>query len=175
MQKFKKGLMELITSFFIALAIVFVVNFFVQPGRVSGDSMNDTYEDKDFVLIQKQFYNLKNQDIIVFKYSEEEKKYYEDIMVEDGYIPTQTTEYIDELHVKRVQGVPGDEVEIKDSVVFINGKEISKIDSHLVDQKYTIEEGEYFVQGDNLENSFDSRFHGPVSEEDIFGRLITKK
>lgn len=77
--------------------------------------------------------------------------------------------------IRRVIGVPGDEVKIRSGILIINGKPLDEPyvttrDRSTIDSIYLREE-EYFVLGDNRPISIDSRHWGPVPEEDIFGRL----
>lgn len=87
----------------------------------------------------------------------------------------------DKKHVvKRVVGMPNDTVQIKDNTVYINGKRI--IDEYdfptaysgIAEHGITIKEGEYFLLGDNRNNSIDSREFGVVKSSDITGIVITK-
>ncbi len=161
---------EILTTVIIAFAIYFVISIFVKVGVVDGESMEPTYQDGNYVVINRQARNFEDNDIIAFNYSEKEAKYYEELS-------NHQNEYQFNLHIKRILGIPGDEVEIKDNSLYINGEKEStaSIPNLLIDQKYTLGEDEYFVQGDNIDDSFDSRMHGPVAKEDIFGKIIQFK
>jgi signal peptidase I len=82
---------------------------------------------------------------------------------------------MEELLVKRIIGLPGEKVEIRDGYVFINGNRLPEPFPH--DQypqnipAYTLGPVEYYVLGDNRGNSNDSRAFGPVLREDILGRV----
>lgn len=85
------------------------------------------------------------------------------------------------FYVKRIIGLPGDTVEIKDGGVFVNG---ALIDEPYIDPEYNqvkltlppqvIPSGHYYVLGDNRDNSSDSRYWGTVEEGLIEGRLYWK-
>lgn len=83
----------------------------------------------------------------------------------------------DPVHVKRVNALPDETVEIRDSRVLIDGKVLSE--PYLPDQKpiadsgpIQVPEGYVFVLGDNREESYDSREMGPIPIEFIMGRLV---
>ena len=84
------------------------------------------------------------------------------VVVDEG------SEYI----IKRVIGLPGEEVSCEDGKLFVNGKEIK--DSYGIgltdDFVFEVPKGEYFVLGDNRENSMDSRYFGSFKKEDILGK-----
>jgi len=134
--------------------------FLVSPFQVEGNSMVSTLEDKEYIVINKLAYFVGHPDrgdIVVFRPPNEPTKYY----------------------VKRVIGLPGDEVVIKGGNVFVKkgGEgELVKLDEPYLDPKnqgktfkhppisgdttpvtYDVPEGEYFVLGDNRQGSLDSR------------------
>lgn len=146
-------------------AVVVVIMFFVikyvgQRTVVIGHSMETTLQDGDNLITDKITYRFKNPkrfDIIVFPYEENGKQ----------------------LLIKRIIGMPGETVQIKDGYVYINNHKLSE---HFCDEKINdpgeaanpihLGEGEYFVLGDNRNNSKDSRFAsvGNIKREEITGR-----
>lgn len=143
------------TTVVIVAAFLLSLFIFFMPDRVSGDSMNPTLEDNDILLLEKQdkYYRF---DIIVFH--------------RDGYD-----------YIKRIIGLPGEHLQIRDGHIYINGallqdyyaEEPIEMQAGLIDN-VILGEDEYFVLGDNRNNSEDSRFPavGNVSLQDIRGKAI---
>lgn len=150
MEKTKSVIRENLIYIIILIVIILVKSFIVSPIRVNGASMNDTLLDKDLMLLDK----------VSYKFNEIERF---DIVVVDS---------MDQYIIKRVIGLPGDVIEYKDNILYVNGKELKEDFSHKKtnDFKVTIPENEYFVLGDNRTNSADSRMIGPVSRKSIKGK-----
>ena len=146
---------------FVALLIK---SYVIDLGRVCESSMEPTYSDGEYLLINRLSYvfsSPKRNDVVICKAN------------------INGTEH---RYIKRVIGLPGETVEIKeDGYVYINDVKIAdpyaneKIDTSLSKpMKITLENKEYFVLGDNRNNSLDSRAKviGPVSEELIVGKVV---
>lgn len=141
---------------FLFLLILLIKNFCIDKVIISGESMLPTLKNENACLMKKWgVSNIKRYDIVIAK--------------------------TDKKHVvKRVVGMPNDTVQIKDNTVYINGKRI--IDEYdfptaysgIAEHGITIKEGEYFLLGDNRNNSIDSREFGVVKSSDITGIVITK-
>jgi len=161
--------LEIIKVFLIALAIVVPVRYFlIQPFYVKGASMEPNFHDHEYLIIDEISYRLgspKRGDVIVFKYPRNPKQFY----------------------IKRVVGLPGETVTIKDGFVFItktDGEEIKYDESSYLDpsvstQPYTysnvtLDDDEYFVMGDNRPSSYDSRHFGAVKEKYLVGRAMLR-
>ena len=157
----KKEVMSWIKSLAIAFVIVFVVRqFLFAPVVVSGQSMEPTFESENRVVISK-IHKLDHFDMIVFHAPGAKKEDY----------------------IKRVIGLPGDTVVMKDDRLFINGKEYDEpyIEENkekiFQDQKLTedfevtVPEGQLFVLGDNRRNSTDSRAIGCIDEGTVVGKV----
>jgi signal peptidase I len=89
--------------------------------------------------------------------------------------------------IKRVIGLPGDKVQIRDNTVFINGRKLQEdyqtlpgirnafgVYPYAVDQPLTVPAGQIFVLGDNRTNSDDGRFWGTLNRSDVLGKYVTK-
>ncbi len=147
-------------------AVVVVIMFLVikyigQRTVVIGHSMETTLQDGDNLITDKLTYRFKDPqrfDIIVFPYEEDGKK---------------------QLLIKRIIGMPGETVQIKDGYVYINNH---KLDENFCEETINdpgeaaepiyLDEDEYFVLGDNRNNSKDSRYAsvGNIKRSDITGR-----
>lgn len=169
----KSELWYLIRSLITFAIIYFIVKAYIaQPFLVKGRSMEQTFSDGDYLIVDQLSYNFttpKRFDIVVFH-----------------------TEFIQggkesEYYIKRVIGVPGDRVVIKDGVVILykdNGDTPTKLEEdYLISGLKTIapnsidvvlKDQEYFVMGDNRGNSSDSRYWGPVDREYIVGKPIVR-
>ena len=161
----KKVLREVFNTSLYLLVVLcltyLVIHFVGQRTQVSGGSMEPMLSDEDNLIVDKITYKFKAPerfDIIVFPYQYKEDTYY----------------------IKRIIGLPGETVYIDDSgSIFIDdvlldegyGKEVIK-DSGRAYTPITLGEDEYFVMGDNRNNSSDSRDPsvGNVKRDDIIGR-----
>ena len=156
-------LLEVVQIVVIAAAIIIPVRYFlVQPFYVRGASMEPTFIDREYLLIDEISYRFsepRRGDVVVFRY------------------PRDKTEFF----IKRVIGVPGDTVTIN------NGKVVVTNDAHtngvVLEEEYinqpttkgsehvTLNPDEYFVLGDNRGASLDSRSFGPIKSEHIVGKV----
>lgn len=146
----------------VCLAAFMLVSFFGQRVSNAGDSMRPTLQNGEIVLMNRLIYNAskpKRGDVIAFKPNGNENAHYS---------------------IKRVVGLPGETVQIKDGTIYINGEEHVKdiytfeIESPgIAEDPVKLGEGEYFVMGDNHTSSDDSRMAdvGNVKREDIYGKV----
>lgn len=161
MKNFTKSLIGLFLYFFLIFACVYLFSHYVTGGSiVDGPSMNDTLQDGDRLVLNKFTYrvtDLDRFDIIVFKYAYDTDTYY----------------------VKRIIGLPGESVRIDEQgQIWINdelleenyGKETME-DPGIAAEPVNLRAGEYFVLGDNRNNSIDSRSPdvGIVRKSQILG------
>lgn len=174
--KGKKFIKEWVVPILVAFIIFLVISVFFRLGEIDGASMEPTYSDGNKVLIAKHPLQIKQGDIVIFTYTQANEEFYQEYLFSNDLYITSSPASVNDKHVKRVIGLPGDEVVIKDNVVSVNGEVYPTSESEIIeDQSYTLAEDEYFVVGDNTGNSFDSRLHGPVKAEDLYGKLITNK
>lgn len=152
------------TSLYILIVLLFtlfLVKYVWQRTEVIGSSMEDTLYDKDNIIVEKVSYRFgepERFDVIVFPYEYNKKTNF----------------------VKRIIGLPGETVYIDENgVIYINdvvlnenyGKEVIS-DPGIASKPIKLAEDEYFVLGDNRNNSKDSRFAdvGNIRKDDIIGR-----
>jgi signal peptidase I len=138
--------------------------FIAQPFIVRGESMFPTFENKEYLIVEEISYHLSDPmrgDVVVFKYPLDPKQFF----------------------IKRIIGLPGETVSVSGGVVTIFNTENPgglEFQETFLDEwedtrsPLTLENDEYFVMGDNRENSSDSRRWGPVNEKLIVGRAFIR-
>ena len=174
-------LLDVLFNIVIIVAVVVGIRtFLVSPFQVEGNSMIDTLEDKEYIIINKLAFILgkpQRGDVVVFRPPTDQKKYY----------------------VKRVIGLPGDQVSIRNGYVYlkkVGEKEVHKIDESTYlntrnegntfryppssgdrsEVVYDVPEGSYFVLGDNRQGSLDSRsFLGENAKPEPFVKEVEIK
>ncbi len=132
---------------------IFVITRFYQIGIVFGHSMEPTLKPYHLLVIQKFHFNIEANDIVIIK-----KK--------------------NQYMIKRVIGLPNDEVQIKE-YPYINGNQFDNvwIENPGEITEVLLKENEYFVLGDNRQNSIDSRFSqiGIIERKEIIGKVLGRK
>ena len=159
----KKTIIELLKTVIIALIIALVITAFIKPTLVMGYSMYPTIQPYNYLIVSKLPYisgEPSHGDIVVFKahiYSENGDK--KDL-------------------IKRVIGVAGDVIEVKDDAVYRNGEALLEdyVNGGLTPGEmapFTVDEGYIFVMGDNRPNSMDSRDPGigEIPVADVLGKV----
>lgn len=146
-----KVIKEVIPYIVIVVVVVLIRTFIITPVRVDGDSMKNTLKNGDILLLYK-LSSIDRFDIIVL---DEEKD--------------------NEKIIKRVIGLPGETVAIKKGKIYINDKVID--DEYAYGQtsdydKVTLKDDEYFILGDNRLISKDSRYFGPIKDNEIKGKIV---
>ncbi len=144
----------------ISLAIAaFIVIFLYQPVKVEGTSMMPSLDDQERIFVNKFVYRLEpiqRGDIIVFRYPRDPSKSF----------------------IKRVIGVGGDRIRIKDGQTYVNDHPIREdyVPSSYMDERayreITVPPNSYFVMGDHRCLSNDSRDFGPVKSSFIYGKAV---
>ncbi len=136
------------------LATILFTQFVIQNLQVKGHSMEPTLVDGQIILIDKlyyKFYEPKADDIVGF-----------------------SVDTLEEKIVKRIVGVEGDVVDYIDGMLYVNGMAVDRMESGDIQYPFTIPRDNYFVVGDNADNSIDSRYEliGLICNEDIIGKII---
>lgn len=148
---------EVVKVVLISLAIILPIRYFlVQPFYVEGASMEPNFHDKEYLIINEISYRFEKPqrgEVVILKNPEDERFYF----------------------IKRVVGLPGEKVAVLNGRVFINDKQIeeSYIKNFSSDDygPITLASDEYFVMGDNRNNSSDSRYFGALKRQNIIGRV----
>jgi signal peptidase I len=179
---------EIVKIFFLALVIIIPIRVFIfQPFFVQGASMESSFEDGEYLIVNeigykktevgiedmkigtlRPFRKLERGDVIVFRYPKDPSQFY----------------------IKRVIGLAGETVEIKEGKVSIYNKqwpqgkilnETAYLDEDVITQVQdnpvlvkTVGEKEYFVMGDNRPNSSDSRVWGTINDTDVIGKVLLR-
>ena len=149
-------LREIGETLFIAGILFFAVNLVTARIKVEGSSMEPSLHDGEFVVINRLAYRWADPErgeIIVFRYPLDPERRF----------------------IKRIIGLPGDTVNVLQGTVFVNGKPLEEpyINAPpLYDGEWVVENGRFFVLGDNRNNSSDSQNWGSLDTEDIIGRAV---
>ena len=160
MKRFWSSLWEVIEVVLIAVVTVFIIrNYLAQPFLVSGASMEPSFSHGNYLLVDEvtyRFHEPERGDVIVFHSPQDEKTFF----------------------IKRVIGLPGEQVVISDGTVRVFDTEGNEVP---FDEPYILQDStpgnihvdlapdEFLVLGDNRNNSFDSRNWGPLSRGAIVG------
>jgi signal peptidase I len=163
--KKKDSIWDLVKFALIAFAVVLPIRMFIaQPFVVSGDSMNPTFYDGQYLIVDEISYIMgkpNRGDVVIFRYPNDTKRFF----------------------IKRIVGLPNEEILIKGKQVTIINK--NNPDGLILTEPYIKEEfdfsgnyetsdKEYFVLGDNRNRSSDSRFWGILPEDLVVGRAYLR-
>lgn len=149
-------LLDIVETLVLAIVLFFGINAVSARVRVDGVSMRPTLENGEFVLVNKMSYrfaDVDRGDIIVF------------------HFPVNP----DEELVKRVIGLPGDRVSIQAGVVYVNGQLLNEpyiADVPSYSGEWDVTDGQFFVLGDNRNNSNDSKDWGLLPFDKIVGKAV---
>ncbi len=169
MRNFFIFIFEVVKVVVISLAIIIPVRYFlIQPFYVKGASMEPSFYDYEYLIIDELSYRFrepKRGEIIVFRYPRDPSQYF----------------------IKRIISLPGERMEIKEGEVYIYTKDTNrrvKLDEEYLKEDTStfsskeaiieLGENEYYVMGDNRSHSKDSRSFGPVKESFIIGRVLLR-
>jgi signal peptidase I len=154
--EFQSWLRDILLAIVIA---IFIVIFVVQPVKVEGTSMQPRLVDQERIFVNRfiyRFTSVHRGDVVVFWYPKDRSKSF----------------------IKRILGVPGDEIEIRDGAVYVNGARVDEpylkpeFRDYRSFQKVVVPPGQYFVLGDHRNSSNDSRSWGFVAQALIYGKAI---
>jgi len=169
MKKFFLFLWELVKVVAISAAIIIPVRYYlIQPFYVKGASMEPNFHDSEYLIIDEISYRFNQPDrgqVIVFRYPKNPQEFF----------------------IKRVIGLPGEEIQIEDGKIIVYNSEYpngltlseeylgSELETFNSDtEKIKIAENEYYVLGDNRDASKDSRSFGPVNKDYIIGKVLLR-
>ncbi|MFZ0534915.1 MAG: signal peptidase I [Anaerolineales bacterium] len=153
---FLRFLVDILETLVLSVVLFVSINMISARIRVDGASMEPTLVSGEYVIVNRLSYRLgspQQGDIIVFHFPRDPKEEY----------------------IKRVIGLPGDEVEVKNGTVYVNGQLLNE--SYLkVKMDYfgtwRVPEGQLFVLGDNRNNSSDSHDWGTVPNDYVVGKAV---
>lgn len=156
---------DVVTFALVALLIVVPIRWFIaQPFIVRGDSMVPTFESGDYLIVDQLSYRFSEPergDVIIMRYPKDESVYF----------------------IKRIIGLPGETVELQGERIIVRrpGQEpLTLSQPYLTNPHrpeyatYALTDDEYFVMGDNRNESSDSRVWGPLPKKDVIGRAYLR-
>ncbi len=171
---------EMIKVLILALIIIIPVRVFLfQPFFIEGSSMDPNFHDGQYLVVSefgykqtkisektliKPFKSIVRQDVIVFRYPRNPSQFF----------------------IKRVIGLPGESVEVKQGKIYIYNEEHPEgfildekayIGNNILTQDMSrrdVKQDEYYVMGDNRMNSSDSRIFGPINKDKVIGRVLLR-
>lgn len=169
MKKFLIFIWELVKVVAISAAIILPIRYFlIQPFIVKGESMEPNFHDKEYLIIDEISYRFQAPErgqVVVFRYPRNPQEYF----------------------IKRIIGLPGETVDIKDGRVFIyndaHPEGFALAESYLptdlatyreAEEQVAVGADEYFVLGDNRGASKDSRSFGPVDKSFVTGKVLLR-
>ena len=147
---------DILAAFVIA---IFIIVFVVQPVKVEGTSMQPVLMDQERIFVNRfiyQFKDIERGDVVVFRYPKDVRKSF----------------------IKRVLAIPGDEIEIRAGMVYLNGKRVEEpyVPPEFLDNRSyprtIVPPGKYFVMGDHRNSSNDSRNWGFVEKNLVYGKAF---
>lgn len=156
--------LELLKVTALSLAIILPIRYFlVQPFYVKGASMEPNFYDHEYLIIDELSYRLREPErgeIIVFRYPHDPAQFF----------------------IKRLVGLPGETVEIRNGLVrvanaehpqglVLSEKYLDQKVKRITAEKVQLQPGQYYVLGDNRVSSLDSRVFGPITRSAIVGRV----
>ena len=161
MKSLKTNFFEIVKLIVFALFIVLPIRYFLfQPFIVRGASMEPSFHEADYLIVDQLSYRFRQPErgeVIVFRYPQNPQK----------------------RHIKRVVGLPGENIILEDEKIYIeSGDEREILEENylslprpLGNEEFSLGQKEFFVMGDNRTASFDSRNWGPLPADYIIGKV----
>jgi len=155
-QGFRRFIVDLLETLLLALLLFFAINTISARIRVDGSSMEPTLHSGEFMIVNKLAYKLGSPqvgDVVVFHFPGNPEQEY----------------------IKRIIGLPGDRVDIREGMVSVNGQALNEpyiAAPPAYEESLTVPPGMLFVLGDNRNNSSDSHSWGPVALDQVVGKAI---
>ena len=146
-EKILKFLKEIYPYIIIILVVILIRTFIATPVRVDGPSMNEALHDGELLILKKFDKSYDRYDVVVFNRKN------------------------DKL-IKRIYGLPGEKIKCVSGIIYVNNEKIDDSHAHGKNMDFsevTLADNQYFVMGDNRENSYDSRYFGPINKDSIQG------
>ena len=150
------------TAIWVSVILYLLHSFVVQPFIIQGDSMKPNLNSHSYVLVNKLIYRFntpRRGEVIIF----------------------QNPLDLSTDFAKRIIGLPNETITIENNKIYVNGKKLdepylseniqTKLPSGILKKTYVIPSNQYFVLGDNRDNSNDSRDFGPIQLDTIVGRV----
>ncbi|MDF2821499.1 MAG: signal peptidase [Clostridiales bacterium] len=160
--KFLKEALEWAKSIVIAIIIAVIILYFIWPTRVKQHSMEDTLKSGQFIFASRFLYDIGEPEL------------YDIAIMKVDYEGTG-----EKRLVKRIIGLEGDHIVIKEGVVTVNGIVLEENyilgDTTIGSVDLIVERGKAFVMGDNRQTSIDSRSFGTVFLEKIYAKVLFQK
>lgn len=133
--------------------VILITTYFFGFVKVSGQSMYPSINDGQNLIRQSHFYDVDRFDVVVIKANSEHRAL-----------------------IKRVIGMPGDTVQIREGELFINGKYVKQDFTYMIQSfdvnEFVVPTDKYYVLGDNRPNSMDSRVFGLIDQRDLMGVVL---
>ncbi|WP_158302004.1 signal peptidase I [Paenibacillus mesophilus] len=155
-----------------AIIMVLLMNMYViQMYKVDGESMSPTFRNHEYLLISKLDRSFSHQDIVVIDSRIDRKPSFLDRLRSNSILSGN----VSHLWIKRIIGMPGDELEFRDGALLRNGSILDEpylreAMAGVPDARFIVQDNYVFVMGDNRNNSLDSRMIGPVPFSHVIGK-----
>lgn len=178
MNKIRKRLIEIIKLLLLLNVVLFITTYVVQLGFVSGKSMEPSFYNSELLVIYKFKPDINKGDVVSFTYEQAQQQYLSNVFGQQ--YANQNVNKLGERHIKRIEGLPGDHIKvtvvskkgINYNQLFINNELVLEFPEQVPPQEYTLNSDQYFVLGDNRDVSFDSLYHGPITKNEIIGKVV---